>query len=172
MPISLFANVLLKNKGTVAEKKLEGQVRALADLLGKEFILDPESFQSAVRFMTTQGIVTVHKGMYTADEGAVGDLQLFAGLIENYLESYLCVAENIDRLGAVDDRNVLKTINRYAERMFKKGEIRRFEALCLPVYKGALDTFREKGLVDRSNRVVDKSRFKELVHEIRELLET
>ena len=172
VPISLFANVLLKNKGTVAEKKLEGQVRALADLLGKEFILDPESFQSAVRFMTTQGIVTVHKGMYTADEGAVGDLQLFAGLIENYLESYLCVAENIDRLGAVDDRNVLKTINRYAERMFKKGEIRRFEALCLPVYKGALDTFREKGLVDRSNRVVDKSRFKELVHEIRELLET
>ncbi|HOJ14050.1 MAG TPA: 1-acyl-sn-glycerol-3-phosphate acyltransferase, partial [Deltaproteobacteria bacterium] len=172
VPVSLIANVLLKNKGSTVEKDLQRQVRKLAGLLEKEFILDLESFYKALDFLTSQGIVTVSKGVYTASERSVDVLRLFGGLVENYLESYLCVAENLDRIQDTPEKNVLKAINRHAERMFKKGEIKRFESLCLPVYKGALDTFREKGLIDAKNRITDRKRIEELVHEIRELLET
>jgi hypothetical protein len=55
--------------------------------------------------------------------------------------------------------------------MFKMGEIKRFESLCLPVYKGALDTFRAKGLIDDKNRIKDERPIKELVHEIEGYLE-
>jgi hypothetical protein len=121
--------------------------------------------------MTATGIVTVTKGMYTVDEGAADILRLFAGLIENYLESYLCVAQHIDKIKGFSDKDSLKAINRYATRMFKKGEIKRFEALCLPVYQGALDTFRTKGLIDDKNRIADERFMKGLVHEIEGYLE-
>jgi hypothetical protein len=55
--------------------------------------------------------------------------------------------------------------------MFKKGEIKRFESLCLPVYKGALDTFRTKGLIDDQNSIIDERPIKELIHEIEGYLE-
>jgi len=96
---------------------------------------------------------------------------MYAGLIENYLESYLCVARNIEKVKGVSNKDILKAINRHATRMFKKGEIKRFESLCLPVYKGALDTFRTKGLIDDQNSIIDERPIKELIHEIEGYLE-
>ena len=171
VPASLIASVLLKNPRGIVEKDLQEQVMNLGTLLENEFILDGESTQNAVQFMASTGIVTVTKGMYTVNEGGSDTLRMFAGLIENYLESYLCVAHDISKVKGASDKDALKKINRYATRMFKKGEIKRFEALCLPVYKGALDTFRTKGLIDDQNRIIDEQGFKELVHEIEEYLE-
>ncbi len=171
VPASLIASVLLKNPLGVVEKTFQEQVRNLASLLENEFILDIDSMEKAVQFMTAAGIVTVTKGMYTMGEGASDTLRLFAGLVENYLESYLCVARHIDKIKGLSDRDSLKAINRYATRMFKKGEIKRFEALCLPVYQGALDTFRTKGLIDDKNRIADEGSMKELIHEIEGYLE-
>jgi glycerol-3-phosphate O-acyltransferase len=172
VPISLIANVLLKNRGGIVEKSLQEQVRNLAALLENEFILDIRSFLQAVRFMTDTGIVTETKGMYAAGKNALDILKMFGGLIENYLESYLCVASNLDKVKDASSKEILKAINRHATRMFKKGEIKRFESLCLPVYKGALDAFRTKGLIDEKYRIVDEGPIKELVHEIKEYLET
>jgi glycerol-3-phosphate O-acyltransferase len=172
VPISLIANVLLKNRGGIVEKSLQEQVRNLAALLENEFILDTRSFLQAVRFMTDTGIVTETKGMYAAGKNALDILKMFGGLIENYLESYLCVASNLDKVKDASSKEILKAINRHATRMFKKGEIKRFESLCLPVYKGALDAFRTKGLIDERYRIVDEGPIKELVHEIKEYLET
>jgi glycerol-3-phosphate O-acyltransferase len=171
VPASLMSSVILKNPGGMAEKKFQEQVVNLASLLENEFILDMESMMRAMQFMTRTGIVSLSKGVYTAVEGASDTLRMFAGLIENYLESYLCVARHMEKLKGTGSKDVLKPINRYATRMFKKGEIKRFEALCLPVYKGALDSFRKKGLIDDQNRIIDERSMKELVHEIEEYLE-
>jgi glycerol-3-phosphate O-acyltransferase len=171
VPASLLSSVLLKNPRGIVEKSFQEQVINLASLLENEFILDMESMMKAMQFMTQTGIVTLSKGMYTAVDGASDILKMFAGLIENYLESYLCVARHIGKVKGTSDKDVLKPINRYATRMFKKGEIKRFEALCLPVYKGALDSFRKKGLIDDQNRITDERSMKELVHEIEGYLE-
>ena len=171
VPASLLSSVLLKNPQGIVEKIFQEHVINLASLLENEFILDMESMVKAMQFMTRTGIVTLSKGMYTAAEGASDTLRMFAGLIENYLESYLCVARHIDKIKGSSDKDALKPINRYATRMFKKGEIKRFEALCLPVYKGALDSFRKKGLIDDQNRITDERSMKELVHEIEGYLE-
>ena len=121
--------------------------------------------------MTQTGIVTTTKGMYAGSAGTSDILKMYAGLIENYLESYLCVARNLEKVKGVNNKDILKAINRHATRMFKMGEIKRFESLCLPVYKGALDTFRAKGLIDDKNRIKDERPIKELVHEIEGYLE-
>lgn len=171
VPASVVASVLLKNSSGIVEKAFQEQVRNLAALLEKEFILTRESVEGAVRFMTQTGIVTTTKGIYAGSAGTSDILKMYAGLIENYLESYLCVARNLEKVKGVSNKDILKAINRHATRMFKMGEIKRFESLCLPVYKGALDTFRAKGLIDDKNRIKDERPVKELVHEIEGYLE-
>jgi glycerol-3-phosphate O-acyltransferase len=171
VPAAVVAGVLLKNSGGIAEKAFQDQVRNLAALLENEFILSRESVDSAVQFMTQTGIVTITKGHYAGSTGASDTLKMYAGLIENYLESYLCVARNLEKVKGINNKDILKTINSHATRMFKKGEIKRFESLCLPVYKGALDTFRTKGLIDDKNRIIDERPIKELAHEIEGYLE-
>ncbi len=171
VPASVVASIILKNPRGIVEKAFQEQVKTLAALLENEFILSRESAEGAVRFMTQTGIVTTTKGIYAGSAGTSDILKMYAGLIENYLESYLCVARNLEKVKGVGHKDILKAINRHATRMFKMGEIKRFESLCLPVYKGALDTFRAKGLIDDKNRIKDERPFKELVHEIEGYLE-
>ena len=171
VPASVVSSVLLKNPHGIAEKAFQEQVRNLAALLENEFILNRQSVEKAVQFMTQTGIVTTTKGMYAGSAGTSDILKMYAGLIENYLESYLCVARNLEKVKGVSNKDILKAINRHATRMFKMGEIKRFESLCLPAYKGALDTFRAKGLIDDKNRIKDERPIKELVHEIQRYLE-
>jgi glycerol-3-phosphate O-acyltransferase len=171
VPASVVASILLKNSDGIVEKAFQEKVRNLAALLENEFILNRQSVEKALQFMTQTGIVKTTKGHYAGSTGTSDILKMYAGLIENYLESYLCVARNIEKVKGVSNKDILKVINRHATRMFKKGEIKRFESLCLPVYKGALDTFRTKGLIDDQNSIIDERPIKELIHEIEGYLE-
>jgi glycerol-3-phosphate O-acyltransferase len=136
VPASLIANVLLKNRDGIAEKALKKKVAGLASLMENEFILELEIFMKAIAFMTDTGIVTVQKGTYTALGDAQDVLRMFDGLIENYWESYLCVARNLDKVRDSGGRDILKAINRHATRMFKKGEIKRFESSAFRCTRG------------------------------------
>ncbi|MGC9324584.1 MAG: 1-acyl-sn-glycerol-3-phosphate acyltransferase [Desulfomonilia bacterium] len=171
VPASLIANVLLKQEHGGVEKDFHAQVESLATLLENEFILDMECIGKAFDFMKESGFVTVTKGVYTVNPHARDQLKFFDGLIENYLESYLCVARHVTKVKKPQDKDLLKIINRYAQRMLKKGEIKRPEALCLPVYKGALDTFKMKGILDDQNRVIDEGALKRVTNEIEEYLQ-
>ncbi|NLW68282.1 MAG: hypothetical protein GXY28_10845, partial [Bacteriovoracaceae bacterium] len=96
---------------------------------------------------------------------------MFDGLLENYLESYLCAARYLLKTKDLGKKDPLKAINRFASRLYKKGEIRRYEALCLPVYKGALDTFRKKGLINDKNRLADEQALQKLIRDVETFLE-
>ncbi|MDT8274133.1 MAG: hypothetical protein RRA35_13165, partial [Desulfomonilia bacterium] len=171
VPASLIANVLLKYDQGIVEKMFKEQVATLASLLENEFILEGNSVGRALDYMKDSGFVTETKGFYTVNPAARQQIAFFDGLIENYLESYLCVARHAARIKNFQSKDALKTINRYAVRMLKKGEIKRPEALCLPVYKGALDTFKAKGILDDQNSIIDEDKLKWVMHEIEGYLE-
>jgi glycerol-3-phosphate O-acyltransferase len=170
VPVALIANVLLKYPHGIAKKPFYEEARRLAALLEKEFILDIKAIEQALDYLKDAKMIAETQGMFYGERQHRDMLADFAGLIENYLESYLAVARTIKKVGGTKD--VLKTINRYALRMYKMGEIRRSEALCLPVYKGALDTFKAKGLIDKDNRVIDEKAMQELARDIEAYLET
>ena len=96
---------------------------------------------------------------------------MFDGLIENYMESYLSVAKYLEKVKTLGKKDPLRTINKFASRMYKKGEIKRYEALCLPGYKGALDTYRKKGLIDDKNSLSDNKALKNLIDDLEAYLE-
>ncbi|HHO75355.1 MAG TPA: hypothetical protein ENN05_02870 [Deltaproteobacteria bacterium] len=171
VPASLICNVLLKNDTGIDEKTCKAQVKALAVLLDNEFILDMESFTVAQQYLLDKQIIQHSKGMYSIQGSSRDIAMMFDGLIENYLESYLCTAKYLAKVKELGKKDPLKEINRFASRMYKKGEIKRYEALCLPVYKGALDTFRKKGIIDKNNSLTDKKRLESIIRDIEAYLE-
>jgi glycerol-3-phosphate O-acyltransferase len=171
VPASLICNVLLKYPGGIDEKTYNEQVKNLSALLENEFILDTESFKKAQQFMLDNKILMISKNIYSISESNKGIAVMFDGLIENYLESYLSAAKFLLKTKDLGKKDPLKVINRYASRMYKKGEIKRYEALCLPVYKGALDTFRKKNLVDAKNTLTDDKALEEIINNIEAYLE-
>jgi glycerol-3-phosphate O-acyltransferase len=171
VPASLICNVILKEKGDLEERAFKKKVANLAALLESEFILDMASFEKAIRFMLEQGIIIQRKTLYTLNPEKRDIAAMFEGLLENYLESYLCVANFVLRNKDLGKKDPLKAINKYASREYKKGEIHRYEALCLPVYKGALDTLRSKGIVDERNRLADEKALSALITDLEAFLE-
>lgn len=171
VPASLICNVLLKYDSGIDEKTYRDQVQILAALLENEFILDMESFKAAQQYMLDKQIIQHSKGIYSIREDSRGIARMFDGLIENYLESYLCTAKYLQKEKKLGKKDPLKEINRFASRMYKKGEIKRYEALCLPVYKGALDTFRKKDLIDERNNLADSKGLERMIRDIEAYLE-
>ena len=171
VPASLICNVLLKYDQGIDEKTYRDQVQGLASLLENEFILDMESFKVAQQYMLDKQILHHSKGIYSIREDSRGIAGMFDGLIENYLESYLCTAKFIRKTKKLGKKDPLKEINRFASRMYKKGEIKRYEALCLPVYKGALDTFRKKEFLDERNTLADDKGLERIIRDIEAYLE-
>jgi glycerol-3-phosphate O-acyltransferase len=171
VPASLISNVLLKYTGGLDEKTFRKQVQGLAELLENEFILGVESCEDALAYMLDRGIVVKTKSVYTIHPEKRDMALMFDGLLENYLESYLCAARYLQKVKDLGKKDPLKAINKFASRIYKKGEIHRYEALCLPVYKGALDTFRKKGLVNEKNRLTDERALQKIITDVETFLE-
>ena len=171
VPAALIANVLVRYPDGIEEKLFVKEVQTLALILEKEFIMDMEAFQTAMKFMLKTGIALRIEGNYMVGKNKKDHALMFAGLIENYLESYLAVAQNVKKLSRKNNKDILKIINRYASRMYKRGQITRAESLCMPTYKGALDTFRSKGLLDEEYAVINEDAMKQMEQEIEAYLE-
>ena len=171
VPASLICNVLLKNHEGIVEKVYKEQVQNLSALLENEFILDMKSLKKAQQYLLDNEIIMHSKGMYSINEAKRSIAVMFDGLIENYMESYLSVAKYLEKVKTLGKKDPLRTINKFASRMYKKGEIKRYEALCLPGYKGALDTYRKKGLIDDKNSLSDNKALKNLIDDLEAYLE-
>jgi len=169
VPISLVANVLIRYPHGIEKRRFMEEIKILSSLVENEFFLDTNNFEKTIDFMLKKNLVSRSGGMFYVPPDKKDYCLMFVGLIENYLESYLAVALSISRVEGKKD--VLRAINSYASRMFKKGTIKRPEALCLPNYKGALDTFKAKGILDQDNKIVKKEELDFIANEIEEYLE-
>ncbi|MCD6569553.1 MAG: 1-acyl-sn-glycerol-3-phosphate acyltransferase [Deltaproteobacteria bacterium] len=169
VPASLIANVGLTYPHGIEKTRLFEETHDLATLLEKEFILDMESFNKALEFMIDSSLITNSQGILYIPRDKRKYLVMLAGLVENYLESYLIVALHISKVST--KRDILRAINKYGMRMYKKGKIKRAEALCLPNYKGAINTFKAKGLIGDDNSIIDSTGLDNIAKEIEAYLE-
>jgi len=171
VPASLICNVILKTPEGLDEKSFNEKLMDLAGLLENEFILDESSFKRPLQYLIERNVISHRKAVYAVSDTGRRVAVMFEGLLENYLESYLCVARYVMKTKDLGKKDPLRAINRFASRIYKKGEIQRYEALCLPVYKGALDTSRSKSLLDEKNRLVDEKSLAALISDLESLIE-
>jgi glycerol-3-phosphate O-acyltransferase len=77
------------------------------------------------------------------------NLMPFAGLIRNYIESYWVVIRGCLYLkkGAKPEKEWMRSIQRLGDKMYKKGEIRRAEALSQSNYQSAMNFLQDAEIV-------------------------
>jgi len=77
------------------------------------------------------------------------NLMPFAGLIRNYIESYWVVIRGCLYLktGAKPEKEWMRNIQRLGDKMYKKGEIRRAEALSQSNYQSAMNFLQDADIL-------------------------
>ncbi|MBC8198781.1 MAG: 1-acyl-sn-glycerol-3-phosphate acyltransferase [Desulfobacterales bacterium] len=85
---------------------------------------------------------------YNLTSSGFRKLKLFSGFLKTYFESYLIVLKHLRRLSnsSPNTKDVLKKIQATGNRMYKKREIERKEALSKINYKNAVDYFITHGV--------------------------
>jgi glycerol-3-phosphate O-acyltransferase len=79
-------------------------------------------------------------------------LQLLAGQVRDFVESYWIVARTLESLTApLADKELLKRIHELGEKLFFTGEISRREACVRANYQNAVSYFRERKLLIEEN---------------------
>jgi glycerol-3-phosphate O-acyltransferase len=74
------------------------------------------------------------------------------GLIENFLEGYLAVAKAIayHRFQDLEEREILRSIQRFCERLYALGDVLRRESISSVLIREALSFFEEEGAILRA----------------------
>jgi glycerol-3-phosphate O-acyltransferase len=85
---------------------------------------------------------------YNLTSAGFRELKLFSGFLKTYFESYLIVLRHLGRLSnsSANTKDILKKIQGTGNRMYRKREIERKEALSKINYQNAVDYFIAHGV--------------------------
>jgi len=160
LPISFVAtSILSSDEDAVPLSKIISDYRFFKTLFWNEFIFDDdmddaEEIQGTLSYIRDRGMIAHHQpdDQYTRLEiKGRGRLNLvpYAGLIQNYIESYWIATRGSSYLKnkSRTERDLVRRIHKLGVKMYKKGEISRSEALSEPNYRGALRYLQDTGIV-------------------------
>ncbi len=142
--------------------------RFLRDFFSYEFIFNPEAaaeteVQENLETFINDAILTPHPSLadtYNLTSAGFRKLQLFAGFLTPYFESYWVVLnfyKRYTRKSILDIRDYSRKIQGLGSRMYKRNEILRKEALSKMNYKNAVNRFVDNGLTspDKDKELLD-----------------
>ncbi|MCK9230301.1 MAG: 1-acyl-sn-glycerol-3-phosphate acyltransferase [Syntrophales bacterium] len=174
LPISFVAaSILSSDEDTILLSRVMEDYRFLKRLFWNEFIFDDESddleeIRETLLYLADRGMVARDhffdetSRLIITGRGRIS-LAPFAGLIQNYIESYWIVLRGSSYLKNKErsDRDLLRKTHKLGMKMYKKGEIAREEALSPPNYQGALRFLNDAGVVTVSSGSVEGGRKRE-----------
>ncbi|MBW2147110.1 MAG: 1-acyl-sn-glycerol-3-phosphate acyltransferase [Deltaproteobacteria bacterium] len=160
LPASLVAVSLLSYRfDTATLPKIRDDVAFLLKLFKFEFIYAPDIESGAfvdhiIGYFRQQGYLKtddVPDVECTITPRGVRCLPLFAGLIENYIESYRIVLRVLQTSPHVDnDKILIQKAHRIGHKLYIKGELRRMESLSAINFKNALRFYWDRGWVNQT----------------------
>ncbi|MFW6271479.1 MAG: 1-acyl-sn-glycerol-3-phosphate acyltransferase [Desulfosalsimonas sp.] len=150
------------------ENSLYSHYGFLKDFFAREFIFDPESadgevLRENINTFISDAILAPHPELadtYNVTSAGFRKLQLFAAFLTPYFESYWVVLNfytRYTRKSIFDIKDYTKKIQAFGNRMYKRNEILRKEALSKMNYKNAVDRFASWGLTgpEQGREVLD-----------------
>jgi glycerol-3-phosphate O-acyltransferase len=157
---SLVATALLAKPGPpVGKDTLRDRVFALSRLFKFEFTFRSDApferiFDEELASMEADGEIA-----RKPDDGAVApngedgwqQIELYARLVENFLEGYRVAARGLSALlrSELTPKDLVKRTIATGERMFLEGEIRRREAVNRPMFENAYASFADQGYLSK-----------------------
>ncbi len=150
LPFSFVAAaVLAMPEDMIPVNRIHNDYVFFKRLFRHEFIFDDrkdsrEELDETLSYFCEQGMIDMFEkdDKYWIEVRGLGRTKLspFAGLIRNYMESYWVVVRGCYylRKKPKTEKEWLKTLRNLGERMYRKGEIRRAEALSQSNYQSAI----------------------------------
>ena len=155
LPLSFVATSMLSYPSDVISlNQIVEDYQFLKRLFRHEFIFDDrrdvaDEVNETLSYLHDRGVISLQsmkEGTWLEIRGlGRSQMQHFAGLIENYLESYWVVIRGCAylRKAPQSEREWMKKLLKLGTRMFRKGEIRRAEALSQGNYQNAIACLEE-----------------------------
>jgi glycerol-3-phosphate O-acyltransferase len=168
LPVSFVAtSVLASSEDMVPVNRIRDDYAFFKRLFRHEFIFDDlkddlEEVQETLAYLRDRGMIAgfdkQEKAWIEVKGRGRTNLLPFAGLIHNYMESCWVVIRGCYylRKGPKAERDWLKSIRGLGARMYRKGEIRRAEALSQSNYLSAIRYLQDVNIVSVSE-VSDKA---------------
>jgi glycerol-3-phosphate O-acyltransferase len=162
IPVSFVAESLLSSEeDTIPLSRVLGDYHFLKRLFWREFIFDDQKddldeVNDVLAYLNSRGMIAGFErdGKAWIEVKGKGGMNLmpFAGLIHNYFESYWVVMRGCFYLkkGAKPEKDWLKNIQRLGAKMYRKGEIRRAEALSQSNYQSAMRFLQDEDVLSVS----------------------
>jgi len=164
VPLSFVAaSILSKSEDVIPLVTLMEDYKFFKRLFRHEFIFDhrkgdAEEVHEALAYLLDRGMIV---GLEKGDEAWIevkgkGRLYLrpYAGLIQNYIESYWVVTRGSSYLkkDMRTDKEFLKLVQKLGTRMYKKGEILRNEAQSVSNYQNAMMALLDEEVLNAIER--------------------
>ncbi|HPL09694.1 MAG TPA: 1-acyl-sn-glycerol-3-phosphate acyltransferase [Smithellaceae bacterium] len=177
IPLCFVATSMVKNpEDSMSLAKIMGDYRFLKGLLWNEFIFDEnredaDDVTEALTYLHSKSMILTSRrdGEAWVEIKSKGEVRLkpFAGLIHNYLESYWIVIRSLVYLKKkpLSQKEWLAKIRSLGDRMFRKGEVLRAEALSQANYQNAI-LFLESAEMIVSQAGEEKSGKRETVYSL------
>jgi glycerol-3-phosphate O-acyltransferase len=161
-PVSFVAtSLLLSDEDTVPLSRVLSDYQFLKRLFWREFIFDDQKddldeVNDVLSYLNGRGMIAGFErdGRVWIEVKGKGRMNLtpFAGLIHNYFESYWVVMRGCLYLknGPKPEKDWLKNLQRLGVKMYRKGEIRRAEALSQSNYQSAMRFLQDEEVLSVS----------------------
>lgn len=163
IPAAYTALAILKqNALQFTSSELHLNYSELSEFFANEFFKDPDQSSEVlvrknIKTFIDDAILVPHPSLpdtYNVTAAGLRKLKLFAAFLLTYFESAWVTLNFFMRYPAdtVEPKNRLKKIQAMGERMEKRGEIKRIEALSGANYKNALTFFLSRDLAGSENK--------------------
>lgn len=159
LPFSFVAaSILATTEDMIPLNRIHNDYIFFKRLFRHEFIFDDkkdslEELKETLAYFCQQSLIDMFEkdDKYWIEVKGLGRTKLFpfAGLVQNYMESYWIAVRGCYylRKKPKSEKDWLKTMHNLGERMFRKGEIRRAEALSQSNYQSAIRYLQDLNIV-------------------------
>jgi glycerol-3-phosphate O-acyltransferase len=152
--ISLAVLITSTDKKTT-KNRISAEFERVRDALSKEFVYpdllnDTETvLENTLSHFVSEGIIKIEGKDVVFDEAGDEVLKFFAGMIQDYIESYLIVLNTIAdyRVKDVSRKDFAISVRKHGTRMYHLSEIQCSESLSMINYNNAIDKFIDAGIL-------------------------
>lgn len=112
---------------------------------------DSERVNQVLGYLLENEIISEKDNSIKINDRGEKTLTTFSGLIRNYIESYFVTLSSLTKYidkGQKSEKDLIKRIHRVGEKMYKRGEITRNEALSRMNFKNALKLLSHEEVVN------------------------
>jgi glycerol-3-phosphate O-acyltransferase len=159
IPASFVAtSILSAPDGGITRERIIDDYTYFRKLFKYEFVYDLEfsdeqCVKQAVDYFASNGYIEQNNATITISKTEGDALLFFAELIRNFIESYFVTSEALQNYltrGPKSERDLIKRVNVTGQRMLKKKEISRIEALSRINFQNAVELFTHEKVLSQS----------------------